>query len=101
MTYCQDGQHVLRTLLAPDTVKPHLLVLDLNMPIMDGHETLSRLRNHPALLHYPVVVLTSSDEVSDITRAYDQHASLYLVKALHLPDFMDQLEAEREGFEFV
>ncbi|GGS10215.1 response regulator [Deinococcus sedimenti] len=93
VTYCENGQQVLATLLDPDSVKPDVVVLDLNMPVMDGHETLQRMRAHPALTHDPVVILSSSRDEADIARAYDELATLYLVKHQDFPTFVAQMEA--------
>ncbi|MXV19186.1 response regulator [Deinococcus xianganensis] len=93
VTYCVNGQEVMETLLAAETVKPDVVVLDLNMPVMDGHETLRRIRAHPALQHYPVAILTSLRSADDIQRAYAQHASVYMIKALDLEQFTRQMAA--------
>lgn len=93
VTFCEDGRGVLQTLLDPDAIPPHVIVLDLNMPVLDGHETLRLMREHPALRHYPVVILTSSQEPQDIAQAYDGSAALYLVKDLDYHVFVEQMRA--------
>ncbi|MFH1635603.1 MAG: response regulator [Chloroflexota bacterium] len=59
---------------------PALILLDLKLPRKNGFEVLEWLRQQPGLRRLPVVVLTSSDDSSDIARAYDQGANSYLVK---------------------
>jgi len=59
---------------------PILLLLDLKLPRKSGHEVLEWLRRQPMLKRLPVVVLTSSQQSSDINRAYDLGANSYLVK---------------------
>ena len=59
---------------------PALVLLDLKLPRKSGHEVLSWLREQPGLKRLPVVVLTSSQEPSDVNRAYDLGANSYLVK---------------------
>lgn len=59
---------------------PILLLLDLKLPCRSGHEVLAWLRQQPSLKRLPVVVLTSSQEMGDINRAYDLGANSYLVK---------------------
>ncbi|MBW4488764.1 MAG: response regulator [Trichocoleus desertorum ATA4-8-CV12] len=59
---------------------PILILLDLKLPCRSGHEVLAWLRQQPSLRRLPVVVLTSSQEMGDINRAYDLGANSYLVK---------------------
>ena len=59
---------------------PILILLDLKLPCRSGHEVLAWLRQQPGLKRLPVVVLTSSQEMGDIDRAYDLGANSYLVK---------------------
>src|ERR1051325_4774959 len=60
----------------------HLVLLDLKMPKVDGFELLTSIRGQPGLTGVPVIVLTSSDLLFDVTRAYELGASSYLVKPL-------------------
>lgn len=59
---------------------PELVLLDLKLPRKNGFEVLEWLRAQPGLKRLPVVVLTSSDETPDVSRAYDLGANSYLVK---------------------
>jgi len=59
---------------------PHLLVLDVKMPLRNGFEVLAWLREHSELETLPVVVLSSSEEPADVQKAYELGASGYLVK---------------------
>ena len=67
-------------------VSPHrlLILLDLNMPRMNGIEFLRELRRDPELRHLPVVVLTTSTAEEDIARAYSSHANCYISKPVDL-----------------
>jgi CheY-like chemotaxis protein len=65
-----------------------LVVLDLNLPRKDGREVLSDVRADPALAKIPVVVFTTSQANSDITRTYELGANCYLRKPGNLPDFL-------------
>lgn len=66
-----------------------LLLLDLNLPRMDGHEVLAAIKNDPALRRTPVVILTSSRSENDVIRTYDLHANCYIVKPVDLTQFID------------
>lgn len=65
---------------------PHLVLLDLNMPRMDGRRTLQEIRRDERLRLIPVVVLTTSSSEFDLEAAYRDHANAYVVKPLDLDD---------------
>ncbi len=70
---------------------PCVVLADLKMPRVDGFELLEWIRRQPAFLHLPVVVLTSSDEVRDIQKAYRMGANSFLTKPPHLEDLRSML----------
>ncbi len=67
--------------------RPDLIVLDLNMPRMDGRETLSEIKQDQALRSIPVVVLTTSDAHQDVFSCYDCQASCFITKPSSLQQF--------------
>ncbi len=67
---------------------PDLVLLDLNLPGLSGHEVLAAIKQDPSLLHIPVVVLTSSSAPADVRAAYRAHANAYLVKPDDFDDFL-------------
>jgi CheY-like chemotaxis protein len=67
--------------------RPDLILLDLNMPRIDGREALAKIKGHPDLKHLPVVVLTASRAEQDIADAYALGANTYVPK----PDSFDKL----------
>lgn len=69
------------------TPKPDLILLDLNLPKIDGREVLEKIKSNVTLKDIPVIVLSGSDAESDITKSYDLHANSYIVK----PDSFDDL----------
>jgi CheY-like chemotaxis protein len=86
LTRVGSGEEAL-TLLLGDTTdeplpSPRLMVLDLNLPGIDGHELLDRLRADARLRQTVAVVLTTSDHPGDVRRAYERNAAAYLVKGL-------------------
>ena len=76
-----------------DAPQPDLVLLDLNLPRLDGGELLAELKADPDLRRIPVVVLTSSRMPEDVVRAYDRHANAYLTKPVDPAAFIDAIEA--------
>jgi CheY-like chemotaxis protein len=79
-----DGQEALDVLRGRGTEPPtwpYLVLLDLNMPRMNGHEFLAALRDDPALASTVVIVLTTSSDEGDKRRAYRRHVAGYVVKS--------------------
>ena len=64
-----------------------LILLDLNLPKMDGREVLARIKEDPALKTIPIVILTTSDAELDIVTSYELHANCYLTKPVRLEEF--------------
>lgn len=75
-----------------DVPRPDVVLLDLKLPKLDGHEVLSAIKNDPALCSLPVVVLTTSDSETDRTRAYHHHVNSYVVKPLNAEGFRKLVE---------
>ena len=76
-----------------DAKRPDLILLDLNMPRMDGRQVLADLKADPVLRRIPVVVLTSSDAEEDVIRSYDLQANAYVTKPVGLRGFSKIIEA--------
>lgn len=84
-----EGLAILRGEGATPLHQPYLILLDLNMPRMNGIEFLTELREDPLLRDSIVFVLTTSDSDSDIVRAYDKFIAGYIVKSKAGDDFME------------
>jgi chemotaxis family two-component system response regulator Rcp1 len=69
--------------------RPDLILLDLNMPRMDGREVLAYIKVNDSLKTIPVLILTTSDSEGDITKSYQLAANCYLKKPVGLEDFED------------
>jgi CheY-like chemotaxis protein len=76
----EDGVELLRYLYRDDSPRPSLILLDLNMPRMNGHEALTRIKQDPELRSIPVVVYTTSKDEQDIAASYDRGANSYIAK---------------------
>ena len=70
-----------------DARTPDLILLDLNMPVMNGREVLSQLNQDEALSRIPVVILTTSQEEKDVLDMYELRCSSYIVKPVDFPKF--------------
>ncbi len=76
---------------------PDLVLLDLNLPLMDGREVLLEIRSDDRLTSVPVVVLTTSQNEADIDQAYRLHANCYITKPVDFEKFSD-IVRQIEGF---
>jgi chemotaxis family two-component system response regulator Rcp1 len=76
-----------------DAARPDIILLDLNMPRMNGRELLTRIKQDPELQSIPVVVLTTSSEEEDIERSYFSHANCFITKPVDLKQFMSVVQS--------
>ena len=92
LTVVNDGVEALEFLRRQgayaDAVVPDLILLDLNLPRMDGRQVLAEIKADPLLRRIPVVVLTTSASQDDIARAYNSHANCYITKPVDLGQFL-------------
>jgi len=77
----RQGQHT-------SAVRPDLILLDLNLPRMDGREVLAEIKSDPKLKTIPVVVLTTSRAEHDVLRSYELQANCYITKPVDLEQFI-------------
>ncbi|MBM7118815.1 response regulator [Archangium primigenium] len=90
----QDGQQALEMLREGQVpANNRLILLDLNMPRMNGLEFLSAIRSDPALSSTPVVVLTTSNDDRDRVQSYAHHVAGYLLKPVTSPAFVELMAA--------
>ena len=89
-----DGQTALDYLLRRDSYenpdsspRPHMILLDLRLPRVDGLEVLRIIKEQDELKNIPVVILTTSEADKDVSRAYHNHVNSYLVKPVGYEDF--------------
>jgi CheY-like chemotaxis protein len=68
--------------------RPHLVLLDLRLPRLDGFHVLRAIKGTPELRSIPVVILTTSEASPDVSKAYDLHANSYLVKPVDFDRFV-------------
>ncbi len=75
-----------------DSVRPNIILLDLNLPKKNGIEVLKEIKAHDLLKRIPVIVLTTSDAEHDISKAYDLHANCYILKPVDFDDFANVIK---------
>ena len=85
----KEGEH-------SEATRPDLILLDLNMPRMDGRELLSIIKADDSLRTIPVVVLTTSQSEADILKSYDLQANCYITKPVDLDQFMAVVNSIQE-----
>lgn len=73
--------------------RPDLILLDLNMPRMDGRQTLEALKNDEALCDIPVVILTTSESERDVLDCYRKHCAAFLTKPVTVEELIEKMEA--------
>lgn len=103
LVHCEEGQEALSLLESTGKAKarkardvtPGCILLDLNMPGMDGREVLRFIKTHPRLKQVPVVVLSSSNDPRDITTCYRDGANSYMVKPPNFEGLVKSMEAFR------
>src|SRR5471030_896350 len=67
---------------------PHLILLDVNLPKVNGHEVLVYIKNNEKYKSIPVIMLTTSSSEKDILKSYNNHVNCYITKPIDLADFM-------------
>lgn len=79
-----------------DAPRPDLILLDLNLPRMDGREVLSRIKSDESLKLIPTVILTTSSSEDDIVWSYGLHANVYLTKPVQYDEFEALVRSVRD-----
>jgi chemotaxis family two-component system response regulator Rcp1 len=70
------------------SIHPDIILLDLNLPRMNGRELLANIKTDPELKRIPVVILTTSKSEVDIIESYDLHANCYITKPVDMDRFI-------------
>ena len=83
----QAIDYLLRRAGYESVATPDLILLDLNLPKVDGRQVLQELRKHESLRRVPVVILTSSDAEQDVVKSYELGANCYVSKPVGLAEF--------------
>lgn len=93
----RDGEEALTYLRKQGVYEnasvPDIILLDINLPKIDGKEVLSTMKNDPMLKTIPVIMLTTSSADSDVQESYENHANCYVIKPVDLNKFMEVIRS--------
>lgn len=98
----RNGEEALRFLRREgghaDAPRPDIVLLDLNLPRVDGREVLMQIKQDDDLRRIPIVVLTTSEAEEDVLRSYDLHANAYVTKPVDFEQFLRVVQSIDEFF---
>ncbi len=89
VVHVENGEEALTYLQAPSVQRPCLMLLDLNMPVMNGIEFLQAVKRLPELKRIPIVALTTSDEQQDKVESFELGVAGYMRKPVEYRQFVD------------
>lgn len=91
-----SGEEALGYLHAEDNARPGIILLDLNMPGMDGRKTLQAIKEHKQLKQIPVVILTTSNDERDVSACYELGANTYIQKPVDFDGLINAIKQLKE-----
>lgn len=92
-----DGQEALDYLFSQgqyvknERASPLLVLLDLNLPVLDGYQVLQRMKAEPKTMHIPVIILTTTDDLREVSRCYELGCNVYITKPVDYEKFSDAI----------
>jgi chemotaxis family two-component system response regulator Rcp1 len=96
ITVVEDGEEAIAYLRGGNgralSAAPHLILLDLHLPRMNGHEVLAEIKQDAALRRIPVVIMTSSEKDQDFIKAYDLYANCCVSKPMNQEQFAQTVQ---------
>ena len=102
--WVKDGKEVMNFLTKngeyKDQPRPHMIILDINMPGKSGHDVLAEIKQNENLCGIPVVMMSSSNKTEDILQCYQNHANAYVPKCNGFEDMTEFVKAI-EKFWFI
>jgi chemotaxis family two-component system response regulator Rcp1 len=97
LTHVEDGVEAMDFLRRrgkyADAARPDLIMLDLNLPRMDGRDVLVQIKNDPDLKIIPIIVLTTSRSDKDILQSYQLNANCYITKPVDFDHFIEVVKS--------
>ncbi|MBC8080732.1 MAG: response regulator [Gorillibacterium sp.] len=83
----ENGQEALECIASSSSPKVNIVILDVNMPVMDGFETLKEIRSKQQFKHVPTVMLSTSESSEDVQKAYELGANCFIKKPHKVDDY--------------
>jgi CheY-like chemotaxis protein len=102
VTWVKDGQEALDFLRREGAwaeyngLTPSVILLDIGLPKVGGHDVLRAIKSHEQLRFIPVIMLTTSGDPDDVSRCYTLGANSYVMKALNFTDFITRVKAIKD-----
>lgn len=97
LSIARDGEEAIRYLMKEgpffNAPTPDMILLDINLPKINGKEVLGMIKNHPLLKTIPVVILTTSSAEKDVFDSYSGYANCYIVKPVKLESFISVVKS--------
>jgi len=95
--WVKDGQETIEFLkkegVFSEKPRPHLIILDINMPRKDGYQTLVEIKQHDDFKDIPVIMMSASQDPEDILKCYKNHANAYIPKNNGFEDMLEFVNA--------
>ena len=89
----KNGLEALNHLKSGENTKPSIILLDINMPKMNGHEFLATIKADPGLKRIPVIIMTTSEDAQDKTESFNLGAAGYMIKPVDYKKFVEVVRA--------
>jgi CheY-like chemotaxis protein len=86
-----DGQQAIDYLFSNDRAPSMLVLLDLNLPVLDGYQVLERMKNDERTKRIPVVILTTTDDSREVSRCYELGCNVYITKPVDYEQFCEAI----------
>jgi CheY-like chemotaxis protein len=86
-----DGQQTIDYLFNNDRASSLLVLLDLNLPVLDGYQVLERMKNDERTKRIPVIILTTTDDTREVARCYELGCNVYVTKPVDYEQFCEAI----------
>jgi len=91
IVHVTDGQQAIDYLFGNGRPSSLLVLLDLNLPVLDGYQILERMRNGESTRRIPVIILTTTDDTREVSRCYELGCNVYVTKPVDYEQFSDAI----------